>query len=87
MSAELSNDFAGRDGVIRARLLEQLERAAAKGSSESEILTDLPPGVAADEARAALRQLAAGGLDKLEATLERGGAVVARSGLLLATAS
>ncbi len=61
MSAELSNEFAGRDGVILARVLERLERAGGKGVPEAEILGSLPAGVAAAEARTALRQLAATG--------------------------
>jgi ribonuclease R len=62
VNAELSNDFAGRDGVIRARVLARLESAAAKGLSESELAAALQPGIDIAEARAALHQLAATGV-------------------------
>jgi ribonuclease R len=61
VNAELSNSFAGREGVIRARVLEILDRAKAKGASESEVLAVLPDGIGPAEARLALRQLAAAG--------------------------
>ena len=59
MSAELSNTFAGRDGVIRSRLQAALAAAGPRGASEAELLGGLGDGIGDAEAHAALRQLSA----------------------------
>ncbi len=63
MSAEsnvdLAKQFAGRDGVIRARALADLEAGGSRGASEAELVRRLPDGVEPAELAAALRQLTA----------------------------
>ena len=64
---------------------DERSRGVLAGIDEAQFLSPVGPG---DRLLARARLVGRlGGLVKLEATLERGGAVVARSGLLLATTS